>query len=414
MEVAVRLIRHKLTGQAAIARVELRRDSVADTIDDLSARLADSATLEEVRQLEAAAANVYWNAWSDVTVEVVKRDRERVPSNWHGFDGRKSAIGPYSARNATDPINALLNYSYKLLEAEGVLAARSVGLDPGMGVLHADIRGRQSMVLDLIEAARPIADRHVLRLVRSHPMRWRDFVEDRRGVVRVLAPLTHRLAEAMPSYATAMAPIVQEVADVLAASSPYDVSIPKVLGQERHREMSRRSPASGRTARAMGPGVEGVLPRKSQRQRPLRAQESPALPSPTCVSCGRRLTREPDRRGTRARYCTECIPERRVEIGRMIQAMSKEPRKASAETTSRRVTANRARRLGELEWSRLNQAFIPSRDQYIDEIQPTLTKLSLTSIARATGLSTSMASRIRSGKRIPHPMHWDALRRLST
>ncbi len=412
MEVAQRLIHHKLIGQSAVARIDLGAPSAADSIDDLAGRLADSATLEEVRQLEAAAANVYWNAWSAVLVEFVKRDRERVPDNWVGFDGRKSAIGPYSARNATDPLNALLNYSYKLLEAEGTLAARAVGLDPGMGILHADMRGRQSLVLDLMEAARPIADRHVLRLAKAHPMRWRDFKEDERGVVRVLPPLSHRLAEAMPSYAAAMGPIVQEVADVFAASSPYDVTLPRVWVQERHREISRKphTLSSGKTFGGSGPGVIGVVPRKTQRQRPQPARQDPALPDPVCKMCGRTLPSEPDRRGTRARYCTDCTPERRAEIGRMIQAVPKQRRVTTPETTARRVAANRSRRIGQLAWEKEHAGEAFDRSWYIDHVLPGIRALSLTSIAKAVGISTSAASKIRSGQRVPHPRWWKILR----
>lgn len=312
-------------------------------------------------------------------------------------------------------MNALLNYSYKLLEAEGSLAARAVGLDPGMGILHADMRGRQSLVLDLIEAARPIADRHVLRLAKAHPMRWRDFNEGERGVVRVLAPLSHRLAEAMPSYAAAMGPIVQEVADVFAASSPYDVNLPRVWVQERHREISRKSPtrSSGQRSGGNGPGVIGVGPRKSQRQRPQSARKDPALPGSVCVTCGKRLPSEPDRRGTRARYCADCTPERRAEIGRMIQAMPKRDREASAETAAKRAEANRARRMEELEWNRQHADTLSDPAWYLAHVLPGIRPLSLTTIAKAVGISTSAASKIRSGKRVPHARWWATLRSLS-
>ncbi len=43
------------------------------------------------------------------------------------------------------------------------------------------------------------------------------------------------------------------------------------------------------------------------------------------------------------------------------------------------------------------------------EVLPGLQGLSLTTIARATGMSTSAASRVRSGKKVPHPRHWEGL-----
>ena len=151
----------KLAGQASIAGHELGVPWIGETITHLSGRLAESSTLEEIRQLEATAANLYWSAWGAIEVDFVKKDRSRVPGNWLSFEGRRSAINPGSPRNSSDPINCLLNYGFRLLEAEGHLATVTVGLDPGLGVLHADVKGRASFVLDLIEAARPMAERHV-------------------------------------------------------------------------------------------------------------------------------------------------------------------------------------------------------------------------------------------------------------
>jgi hypothetical protein len=44
-----------------------------------------------------------------------------------------------------NPANALLNYLYAILEAEARIAILSMGLDPGMGVLHADLKARDSL-----------------------------------------------------------------------------------------------------------------------------------------------------------------------------------------------------------------------------------------------------------------------------
>ena len=174
-------------------------------------------------------------------------------------------------RNATDPANALLNYLYRLLEAECTIATQAVGLDPGLGVLHADSRGRASFVLDLIEAGRPIAERHLLRVLESTPLRWRDFDEDGHGVVRVLSPLTHRLAEALPAFGSALAPVVERIVRIVGSASPYDVSTPSVLTREKHKAAARRrveSQVSTVSAPRVGPGANGVGPRSKRRQKP--------------------------------------------------------------------------------------------------------------------------------------------------
>ena len=133
----------------------------------------------------------------------VRKDVPRVADHWRAFEGRRSAVNVGTSRSATDPANDVLNYGYRLLEAEGRLACLAVGLDPGLGILHADVKGRDSMVLDVMEAVRPVVDGYVLDLFRARPLTKADFAEDRRGVLRVLPPLAHRIAEAMPTWAAA-------------------------------------------------------------------------------------------------------------------------------------------------------------------------------------------------------------------
>ncbi|MGD0083447.1 MAG: CRISPR-associated endonuclease Cas1 [Acidimicrobiales bacterium] len=166
-------------------------------------RTRRAPSLEEIRHVEAVAANVYWNAWSEIEVPFVRKDVPRVADHWRAFEGRRSAVNVGTSRSATDPANDVLNYGYRLLEAEGRLACLAVGLDPGLGILHADVKGRDSMVLDVMEAVRPVVDGYVLDLFRARPLTKADFAEDRRGVLRVLPPLAHRIAEAMPTWAAA-------------------------------------------------------------------------------------------------------------------------------------------------------------------------------------------------------------------
>ncbi len=75
------------------------------------------------------------------------------------FEGRQK-------RPAHDPFNALLNYLYGMLYTTVHLALLKAGLDPYMGVLHADRYGAApTLVFDAIEPYRPWADAVALRLV---------------------------------------------------------------------------------------------------------------------------------------------------------------------------------------------------------------------------------------------------------
>ena len=102
--------------------------------------------------------------------------------------------------------------------------------------------------------------------------------------MRVLPPLTHRLAEAMPGFATALAPIVEHVAQMIGSASPYDVSQPSILTKEKHKAAARRrvesSVESLPTNTPRGPGVAGLRPRMKRRQRPL-PETNLHFPSPS-------------------------------------------------------------------------------------------------------------------------------------
>ena len=60
------LIGVKLAGQAAVASELLLAPDVSTTILELAEMVERLSSLEEIRQHEAVAANLYWNAWSAV------------------------------------------------------------------------------------------------------------------------------------------------------------------------------------------------------------------------------------------------------------------------------------------------------------------------------------------------------------
>jgi hypothetical protein len=358
-------------------------------------------------------------------VPFVRKDVPRVADHWRVFEGRRSAVNVGTSRSATDPANALLNYGYRLLEAEGRLACLAVGLDPGLGILHADLKGRDSMVLDVMEAVRPAVDGYVLDLFRVRPLTKADFAEDRRGVLRVLPPLTHRIAEAMPTWALALGPVVEHVSRILSMSSPYDVSVPSVLSRDKHkaaaaRRFARPAPSTRRNLPSSGPNPGGLAPRAKQRQRPgVSAQ--PLLPRRTCRGCGQVLPAlEQDHAATRRWWCDVCRPERRAELDdRMRSAASLVAEQHRVETgvlpahtdeaQGRRRDANRRRQLARLAWEADHGGESPDVDWYSEQIAPRLADLSLTEIAGALGVSTSSASKFRRGLRVPASRHWPAL-----
>ncbi|HLN06548.1 MAG TPA: helix-turn-helix transcriptional regulator [Acidimicrobiales bacterium] len=283
------------------------------------------------------------------------------------------------------------------------------------------VKGRDSMVLDVMEAVWPVVDGYVLDLFRARPLTKADIAADRRGMLRVLPPLTHRIAEAMPTWAQALGPVVEHVARILSASSPYEVSVPSVLTGHKHQAVARRRSDDPTIAavRSRGPNPSGLAPRAKPRQRPLVASSS-ALPCRTCRGCGTALPVENERAATRRNWCDECFPDRRTELDERMRSAStlhaKHHRAATGVLPShsdgaqaRRQDANRRRQLARLAWEADHGGVSPDVEWYWEQLAPRLADLSLTEIAGALGVSTSSVSKFRRGLRVPSPRHWGVL-----
>jgi CRISPR/Cas system-associated endonuclease Cas1 len=114
-----------------------------------------------------------------------------------------------SPRHATNPVNAILNFLYALLESEARLAAASLGLDPGMGVLHVDGQYRDSLACDLMEPVRPDVDAFVLDWLRREPLPRNLFFEHRDGNCRLMSAFASKLLETAPTWARLVTPIAE-------------------------------------------------------------------------------------------------------------------------------------------------------------------------------------------------------------
>ncbi len=143
------LFRQKLIGQLEILK-RFREPEAIRTVEEIVKQIDRSENTDELRWLESRAANQYWKAWRDIQIIFVERDSDKIPEHWHTFGTRSSLISSPSARRASNPINAILNYLYSILESESRIAALAVGLDPGIGVMHTDLRSRDSLACDVM------------------------------------------------------------------------------------------------------------------------------------------------------------------------------------------------------------------------------------------------------------------------
>ena len=408
VDLARDLIGRKLDGQ----RRNLARLRVADLhgFDAMRESLDGASTIDEIRLCEAKCAAIYWNAWTNVPIRLRSRHLSRVPVSWTRYEARKSTLtgGP---RAATNPVNSLLNYVYRLLESESRLALLAAGLDPTLGILHADQRNRDSFALDAMEPVRPAVDAFVLDLLEERVLTSRDFVEMSNGVCRVRAPLTHDLALTLPKWRQLMVPIVAHLAQAFRAA----------MGQPAVRIVAPRMPTSRTTAKpaaAASPLV--ATPRKQRQRRPYASKawstprtEPLALMPIACAACGKPVVKR------RRRHCDACIPAMRVaQADKVVVAARKaladraasgdDPRN-SREANRKRGDANAEHHRRNHRWAREQQGAERDRAGFEREVLPNLERFALNAIARATGLSLAACSRIRAGAQVPHQRHWDAL-----
>jgi CRISPR-associated endonuclease Cas1 len=395
-DIARRLIAEKIAGQAetltAVDRVAPVAEATVAAMRDAAGRLHLATCRDEVRQAEALAAAAYWSAWADVPVRFARRDAGRVPEAWLTVGTRSSPLTS-SPRLAVNPANAVLNYLYVVLEAEARLACLAVGLDPGLGVLHGDLKARDSLALDVVEPVRPVVDRFALRVITDRAFRAADFVETRQGVCRVLEPLSHELAATMLDWRVLVGSIAERVATLLFAG---------------RQDTSERQPTplTG-TNRAAG--------RRSSREGSRRLAGPPQSARRACAQCGEAV-------GVGRRVCDACLAEvvgdQRAAFVSAGQAHLRRQREAGSDRShggdAGRLRAGKvsASRRAAAEWD-LSTGSRPDRDVFPREVMPRLAGLSASLVAELTGLSRPYCAAILRGERVPHPRWWSVLEMLA-
>jgi hypothetical protein len=323
-----------------------------------------------------------------------RNEAKKIPEHWQAF-GHRASLVTGKPRKATNPANAILNYLYAIAEAEAKIAALAVGCDPGLGIMHADQGSRDSLALDLMEPVRPQVDGFVLDLLESRGFRKKDFFETRKGVCRVMPPLTKLLAETAPRWAAAVAPIAEQLARQLLGKG----SSQKIAG--------RSQPISTPLTQAnRSKGREAVRKRTTSRSRSKRAAIAK-----TCVVCGADLP------GRQRRYCTDCRPIRSLDAVAKAHAVLRARRLAGVDpahggkAAKLRGKRNSVKLRANSEWERRHTEELDPAI-FEKEIGPKLKTVSLLETMRATGLSRTYCGMIRRGVRIPHPRHWGALSEL--
>jgi CRISPR-associated endonuclease Cas1 len=248
LAIARYLLAEKVREQEHVLRSMCNRRDLLDDFVEAKRSVEEAASIDELLLGERGCALAFWSAWRELPVRFRPSDQGRVPEHWLTFGPRSSSLSG-SPRLAVSPGNAIANYVHNLAESEARIACQVVGLDPLLAVTHADHRGRPSLALDVQEIARGHVEGYVLDLLKTRTFRATDFFETRRGVCRVLSPLTHELAETLPRWAELLGPVAERVAAMLAEAPGSRIDrVPTPLTSESRKQANadRRRPRAAR------------------------------------------------------------------------------------------------------------------------------------------------------------------------
>ncbi len=177
-------------------KIDRLRGAAAE-ISVLAEKCARADHIERVMELERSAGQIYWSVLSGLPLRWKPHDIPRVPSHWLVTQRRES----YRTGNrygATDPMNALLNCGYALLECETRISCLNAGLHPGLGIVHVDKDGRASFIYDLMEPIRPAVDQMTFEVAQGRTFQEGDCWETKEGFCRLDPALLAEAAGWLP------------------------------------------------------------------------------------------------------------------------------------------------------------------------------------------------------------------------
>ena len=187
----------------------------AAAADEASSRLSGLAremkydspsTVDDLRGVEGRAAIAYFAAWHSFPLRWKGTGRRAIPDDWRHIGRRLSMAGnrkSYRNRNATHPVNAMLNYAYGMLENQVRMHIVAAGLDPTIGYFHGDYRDKHALVYDLMEPLRPIADKVILNFVERNTFSPADIMVTREGICRLNPQLARSIVRAIGDFSEA-------------------------------------------------------------------------------------------------------------------------------------------------------------------------------------------------------------------
>lgn len=194
LRICQRLIADKITNSMMTLREALPQSEEIDRVlrkleqEAVEIRRSPPESVSGFLGIEGRVAQSYFGAWRSVPLRWAGTGRRAIPDEWR-FIGQRQSMAPNKLsnrnRNASHPMNTMLNYAYGVLRNVVHQHVVAAGFDPSIGYLHGNYRDREALVFDLMEPLRPTADRGVLEFVLQNVFEPADFTLSREGVCRL-------------------------------------------------------------------------------------------------------------------------------------------------------------------------------------------------------------------------------------
>jgi CRISPR-associated protein Cas1 len=160
LTIARSFIHRKLGNQEILLNeMGIEMQAVKEGLHVLKTKLADAQDTQSIMGLEGAGSAFYFKCLKTI-----------VNKKWKFLKRNR--------RPPKDPVNALLSLGYTLAAAEIRGGLLSSGFDPSTGFLHSLVPGRDSLVLDFLEPARPAVDRFVINLLKNEKLSTTHFINN--------------------------------------------------------------------------------------------------------------------------------------------------------------------------------------------------------------------------------------------
>ncbi|MDH5431651.1 MAG: CRISPR-associated endonuclease Cas1 [Nitrosopumilus sp.] len=220
--------------------VKIKKLSHKDRILQINRNLEEQDISKSIRQLMTCEGQIA-ESYLKIMVEIFNK----INPEFH-FTGRKDKTNSRNY-NASDEINALLNYGYSILESEVRKTINSVGLDYSIGFLHEINQSHTPLVYDIQELFRWLIDLSVIELLEERKIKKSDFIITENYHTRLRANTAKMLIEKINgnfnhkiqyknkkrySYQNILHDKVQQLANFISDKQKnFDFDIPKIIIQ---------------------------------------------------------------------------------------------------------------------------------------------------------------------------------------